>query len=83
MTGLSFSPRFLLLRDPCWIDRYRWAADHGATFVALAQYMLERLVSLGLPRQHGANIDARGQGGTQTAAEAGQVPGRDPGRKEH
>jgi colanic acid/amylovoran biosynthesis glycosyltransferase len=39
-----------LLRDPCWIERYRWAADHGAMFVTLAQSMADRLVSLGLPK---------------------------------
>lgn len=38
-----------LLRDCCWIARYRWAADHGATFVTLAQSMADRLVGLGLP----------------------------------
>jgi colanic acid/amylovoran biosynthesis glycosyltransferase len=38
-----------LSRDPCWIERYRWAADHGATFVTLAQSMANRLVALGVP----------------------------------
>lgn len=38
-----------LLRDPCWIERYRWAADRGAVFVTLAQSMADRLVGLGLP----------------------------------
>lgn len=45
-----------LLCDPCWIERYRWAADHSVTFVALAQYMLDRLVELGLPRDRLALI---------------------------
>jgi colanic acid/amylovoran biosynthesis glycosyltransferase len=39
-----------LLHDPCWIDRYLWAAQHGATFVALARSMEEKLLNLGLPR---------------------------------
>lgn len=39
-----------LLRDPCWIERYRWAADHGATFVSLSRCMEEKLLALGLPR---------------------------------
>jgi len=38
-----------LLRDPCWIERYRWAAEHGATFVTLAQSMARRMIALGLP----------------------------------
>ena len=40
-----------LLRDPCWVERYRWAAGRGATFVTLAESMAERLVALGLPRE--------------------------------
>jgi colanic acid/amylovoran biosynthesis glycosyltransferase len=40
-----------LLRDPCWIERYRWAADHGATFVALAESMRTKLIVLGLPKE--------------------------------
>ena len=40
-----------LLRDPCWIERYRWAADRGATFVVLARFMEEKLLALGLPRE--------------------------------
>lgn len=38
-----------LLRDPCWAERYQWAAAHGATFVALAQRQFDRLAALGLP----------------------------------
>jgi glycosyltransferase involved in cell wall biosynthesis len=38
-----------LLRDLCWIERYRWAAAHGATFVTLAQSMADRLISRGIP----------------------------------
>jgi glycosyltransferase involved in cell wall biosynthesis len=41
-----------LLRDPCWIERYRWAANNGATFVTLARSMADRLASLGLPKKH-------------------------------
>jgi len=41
-----------LLRDPCWIERYRWAAAHGATFVTLAESMAKRLVALGLAANH-------------------------------
>jgi colanic acid/amylovoran biosynthesis glycosyltransferase len=40
-----------LLKDECWIDRYRWAAEHGATFVALARFMEEKLLGFGLPRE--------------------------------
>lgn len=39
-----------LLHDSCWIDRYLWAAEHGATFVALARSMEQKLLALGLPR---------------------------------
>jgi glycosyltransferase involved in cell wall biosynthesis len=46
-----------LLRDPAWIARYRWAADRGATFVALAQFMESRLLDLGLPRQNVRRIE--------------------------
>lgn len=38
-----------LLRDPCWIERYQWAADHGATFIALSRFMRDHLIDLGLP----------------------------------
>ena len=38
-----------LLRDPCRAERYRWAAEQGATFVALAQYMQHKLARLGIP----------------------------------
>jgi colanic acid/amylovoran biosynthesis glycosyltransferase len=38
-----------LLRDPCWAERYRWAARRGATFVVLARYMRDRLLALGIP----------------------------------
>lgn len=40
-----------LLRDPCWIERYRWAAENGAIFVTLARFMEEKLLDLGLPRK--------------------------------
>jgi colanic acid/amylovoran biosynthesis glycosyltransferase len=40
-----------LLRDQSWIARYRWAAEHGATFVALARFMEDKLLALGLPRE--------------------------------
>lgn len=40
-----------LLRDLSWIDRYRWAAEQGVTFVALAQFMERKLLALGLPRE--------------------------------
>jgi glycosyltransferase involved in cell wall biosynthesis len=39
-----------LLRDPCWPQRYLWAAQNGATLVVLAQSQFERLAALGLPR---------------------------------
>jgi colanic acid/amylovoran biosynthesis glycosyltransferase len=38
-----------LLRDPCWAGRYTWAAANGATFVALAQFMRDKLLALGIP----------------------------------
>lgn len=38
-----------LLRDPCWIERYRWAAERGTTFVALARYMRDKLLGFGIP----------------------------------
>lgn len=38
-----------LLRDPCWVERYRWAAGQGATFVVLARAMRDRLLALGIP----------------------------------
>lgn len=38
-----------LLRDPCWAERYRWAAGQGATFVVLAQSMHDKLLALGIP----------------------------------
>ncbi len=41
-----------LLRDRCWIERYRWAADNGAVFVTLARFMEEKLLALGLPRKN-------------------------------
>src|SRR5205823_8795002 len=34
---------------PCWAARYRWAAERGATFVALARPMYQRLQKLGIP----------------------------------
>lgn len=40
-----------LLRDRCWLERYRWAAENGATFVALAQFMENKLLEIGLPRK--------------------------------
>ena len=53
-----------LLRDPCWVERYRWAARQGVTFVALAQFMERLLLDLGLPRERvrrihlGIDLDA-------------------------
>ena len=38
-----------LLSDSCWIERYHWAAERGAVFVALARFMEAKLLSLGLP----------------------------------
>jgi len=38
-----------LLLDRCWIERYRWAADHGATFVTVSDASRDHLVALGLP----------------------------------
>jgi colanic acid/amylovoran biosynthesis glycosyltransferase len=38
-----------LLRDPCWAQRYRWAAGQGATFVVLARSMRDQLLALGMP----------------------------------
>lgn len=40
-----------LLRDPCWIARYRWASEQGVVFVALARFMEARLLGLGFPRE--------------------------------
>lgn len=40
-----------LLRDPCWIERYRWAAGLGATFVVLARYMRDKLLGFGIPAE--------------------------------
>jgi glycosyltransferase involved in cell wall biosynthesis len=40
-----------LCRDRCWIERYRWAAERGATFVALAKFMENRLLEFGLPAE--------------------------------
>lgn len=39
-----------LLRDPAWVERYRWAARQGATFVVLAPSLRDRLVQRGVPR---------------------------------
>ncbi|MEM7625769.1 MAG: glycosyltransferase [Planctomycetota bacterium] len=38
-----------LLRDRCWVERYRWAAERGAVFVVLADSLRERLIARGLP----------------------------------
>ena len=38
-----------LLRDPTWIARYRWAAERGVVFVALARFMEARLLEMGIP----------------------------------
>ena len=38
-----------LLRDPCWVRRYRWAAEHGATFVVLCRAMADTLHQHGIP----------------------------------
>jgi glycosyltransferase involved in cell wall biosynthesis len=46
-----------LLRDPTWIARYRWAAERGATFVALARFMQSRLLDLGLPHNRVRRIE--------------------------
>ena len=38
-----------LLRDPCWGERYRWAAESGVTFVALSAAMRQALLDVGVP----------------------------------
>jgi glycosyltransferase involved in cell wall biosynthesis len=38
-----------LLRDPCWVERYRWAAEQGAVFVVLHRSMRESLLERGIP----------------------------------
>src|SRR5947209_11876605 len=51
-----------LLRDPCWIERYLWAARHGAVFVALAQSMVDRLIAIGLScrsEEHTSELQSR------------------------
>jgi len=40
-----------LLRDPCWVERYRWAAQRGAVFVVLSRDMQRRMIELGLPEK--------------------------------
>ena len=52
-----------LLRDPVWIERYRWAAQHGVTFVALARFM-EDLGRGWVVHRHGR--DRREAGGEST-----------------
>lgn len=38
-----------LLRDPCWAQRYAWAGQRGAVFVALSESMKQTLVACGVP----------------------------------
>lgn len=38
-----------LLRDPAWLQRYRWMAERGAVFTVLCRAMRERLLAGGLP----------------------------------
>lgn len=40
-----------LLRDPCWVDRYRWAAERGAVFVVLAERLRDRFAAVGIPKE--------------------------------
>ncbi len=40
-----------LLRDPCWAQRYAWAGQHGAVFVALSESMKQTLIGCGVPPQ--------------------------------
>ena len=37
-----------LPRDPCWIERYRWAAQRGVQFVVLCDAMRRRLIDWGI-----------------------------------
>lgn len=37
-----------LTRDRCWIERYRWAAERGATFVVLCEAMRRQLLEWGM-----------------------------------
>jgi colanic acid/amylovoran biosynthesis glycosyltransferase len=52
-----------LLRDPSWIQRYRWAAERGVLFVVLAHFMERRLLELAIPAKQvrcitlGINLD--------------------------
>jgi glycosyltransferase involved in cell wall biosynthesis len=38
-----------LTKDPAWIARYRWAAEHGARFVVLCEAMRTAAIDLGIP----------------------------------
>jgi glycosyltransferase involved in cell wall biosynthesis len=40
-----------LLRDPCWAERYRWAGEHGVTFIALSRAMRDTLADCGVPAE--------------------------------
>ena len=64
-----------LLRDPNWVERYRWAAGQGVTFVALAKFMEQNLLGLGLPRERVRRIHL-GIDLTEHAFEPGPAPTR-------
>jgi len=38
-----------LVRDKCWIRRYRWAAERGTIFMTIADYLRNRVLEMGIP----------------------------------